>query len=355
MDFLKIRNKAKGRAPGSGASSRTDPRAGPPRAQASPPPIPTGGSPAAPPPVAGPVLTEADVVAGKLAAKLQGLPEPTPAPGAPDPRFTTWRPGTSDRPLVPEPEPKPVPQPAPSDFAVYDPTRSHAPAPDPRASEPSTLRPLTASAAPPGDRGSASAQRTRPPLPERDSLDEFFYRQDEAVPSLNALPADAALPPTVLHKAEGIEEYLVFRLGAEEYGVGIERVHEVLKPQPVTEVPRAPVGVLGVITVRGEVVAVFDPRLRLGIAGSPPPEGSGRIVIVNDGEGRCGLLVDEVASVVRLAQGSIEPCPQGIGGQSADCLAGIGRERNRLFMVLDLGALLRRGPARVGRPTDARA
>ncbi|HET6413676.1 MAG TPA: chemotaxis protein CheW [Anaeromyxobacter sp.] len=300
-------------------------------------------------------MTEADVVAGKLAARLQGLPEPTGAPGVPDPRFTTWRPGTTGRPLVPEPEPKPVPQPAPSDFAVYDPARSRPPVPDPRAGEPLPFRPIP-SAPLPGDRGRPFPERPRPPpAPERDPLDEFFYRQDEAVPSLDALPLDAALPVAVPHEAEGIEEYLIFRLGTEEYGVPVERVHEVLKPQPVTEVPRAPAGVLGVITVRGEVVAVFDPRLRLGLPGSPPSEGAGRIVIVDDGEGPCGLLVDEVASVVRLAQGSIEPCPQGIGGQSADCLAGIGRERNRLFMVLDLSALLRRGAMRTGRPADARA
>jgi purine-binding chemotaxis protein CheW len=47
---------------------------------------------------------------------------------------------------------------------------------------------------------------------------------------------------------------------------------------------------------------------------------------------------------VRLRPGSIEPCPHGIGGASQEFLAGIGRERERLFTVLDLGALLRRAP-----------
>lgn len=130
-----------------------------------------------------------------------------------------------------------------------------------------------------------------------------------------------------------------------------------LKSPAVTEVPRAPAGILGVVTVRGEVVAVFDPRRRLGLPGPTPEVGQGRIVIVDDGEGPCGLLVDMVASVVRLAHGSIEPTPQGIGGAAADCLAGIGRERNRLFTVLDLAALLRRGPAtpRAGRGGHAGA
>jgi purine-binding chemotaxis protein CheW len=189
----------------------------------------------------------------------------------------------------------------------------------------------------------------------RDPLDEFFFHEGEEVPALASLPADPEMASAAGPELAGVEEYLTFRLGIEEYAVAIERVREVLKAQPVTEVPRAPAGVLGVVTVRGEVVAVFDPRRRLGLPGDPPREGTGRIVVVDDGEAPCGLLVDAVSGVVRLAPGSIEPCPQGIGGASADCLAGIGREQGRLFTVLELGALFRRSPARAGRTADARA
>ncbi len=76
------------------------------------------------------------------------------------------------------------------------------------------------------------------------------------------------------------------------------------------------------------------------------PEREGKIVILDAGEGPAGLQVDRIASVVRLRPGSIEPCPQGIAGQRAEVLAGIGRDGDRLFTVLDLGALLRRATAR---------
>jgi purine-binding chemotaxis protein CheW len=195
----------------------------------------------------------------------------------------------------------------------------------------------------------ATAVRPQAPgarrAPAPDPLEEFFYRIDEQVDALSALPAEPEASPVSGPEDGGVEEYLTFRLGTEEYAVPIARVREVLKATPVTEVPRAPTGILGVVTVRGEVVPVFDPRRRLGLPGPLPAPGTGRIVIVDDGEGPSGLLVDGVASVVRLARGSIEPCPQGIGGSSAECLAGIGRERARLFTVLDLEALLRRAPA----------
>jgi purine-binding chemotaxis protein CheW len=105
-------------------------------------------------------------------------------------------------------------------------------------------------------------------------------------------------------------------------------------------VPRAPADVLGVITVRGEVVPVFDPRRRLGLPRAPNVEAS-RVVIVDDGGGPFGLLVDQVANVVRLPHGAIEPCPQGMGGASADCMEGIGRDGARLFTVLSVPSLLR--------------
>jgi purine-binding chemotaxis protein CheW len=178
--------------------------------------------------------------------------------------------------------------------------------------------------------------------PPGDPLDDFFYRADEPGPALGLLAAstEAAVAPAEL--VERIE-FLTFLLGTEEYAVEIDRVREVMRSPPITEVPRAPPDVLGVITVRGEVVAVFDPRGRLGLPRGEPT-GAGRVIIVADGAGSCGLLVDAVASVVRLPRGAIEACPQGMGGASADCLQGIGRDHDRLFTVLSVPALLK--PAR---------
>jgi purine-binding chemotaxis protein CheW len=146
------------------------------------------------------------------------------------------------------------------------------------------------------------------------------------------------------------QELLTFLLGAEEYAVAIDRVREVVRSPPITEVPRAPGHILGVVTVRGEVVAVIDPRRRLGLPPAHPAEGEGKVIIVDAGEGPCGLHVDRVASVVRLLPGAIEPCPQGIAGQRAEFLTGIGRESDRLFTVIDLPALLRRASTRAAAP-----
>jgi purine-binding chemotaxis protein CheW len=171
-----------------------------------------------------------------------------------------------------------------------------------------------------------------------DPLDDFFYREDEASPGAGLVPL--AVPGGLAPEAVALDEFLIFRLGGEEFGVEIGRVVEVMRTPPVTEVPRAPPDILGVISVRGDVVTVFDPRARLGLGGGVAVPAR-RVVVVDDGEGACGLLVDLVAGVVRLPQGALEPCPQAIGVAGGDVFLGIGREQERLFTVLDIRALLR--------------
>jgi purine-binding chemotaxis protein CheW len=341
MDFLEIRKKAKERAQARAAEVAAVPppdRSRAPDADAGAGAADPAGGPAA----AGAVLTEDDLVDAALAARLQGLPPPTPEQPTPpveaDGRFTTWRPGAGAPPPV---------VPGPLDVGPGAPSLAAPP-----------LAAVAPAVAAGEDGGHLTAGVPGPEAaPALDPLDEFFYRPDEAAPAVPQLAASAA-EPGVAPASLVREEYLTFLLGPEEYAVAIGRVREVIKAPPITEVPRAPAHVLGVVTVRGEVVAVVDPRRRLGLPPGALSEGEGRVVIVDAGEGGCGLLVDRVASVVRLPPGSIEPCPHGIAGQRAELLAGIGRAGERLFTVLDVAALLRRAPrADPGRAggVDARA
>jgi purine-binding chemotaxis protein CheW len=345
MDFLSIRKKARERAeakeagaPASDAGARA-----PATAEASPAPAPRPPEPAAPvrreerlealaarPQRRGTdaILTDDDLLEGALQARFEGL-----APSA-DGRFATWRPGSGPPPVEPDPDTYAARSPLgpPSDEA---PPAAPTPPAEPRdASEPG------ASA-----RTSAPIPAPIPALPA-DPLDLFFYRPDEEAALVPALGAVAAEEP-VLQRPERLDEFLTFRLAKEEFAVAIERVREVLRAPAITEVPRAPADVLGVMTVRGEVVPVIDARARLGV---PADRGAGgRIVIVDAGAGPLGVLVDEVTSVVRLPRGAIEPCPQGLSVAASDCVTGIGRWRERLFMVIDTMALLRPGSATEGR------
>jgi chemotaxis signal transduction protein len=85
-------------------------------------------------------------------------------------------------------------------------------------------------------------------------------------------------------------------VGGAEFGIPAERVREVLRPPPVTRVPFALDGVLGIAQVRGTVLAVVDLGERLGLA---PVGGAGRLVVVwGGGREAVGLLVDRVVGLL---------------------------------------------------------
>lgn len=137
-------------------------------------------------------------------------------------------------------------------------------------------------------------------------------------------------------------EVLAFRLGAEEYAVDILRIRELLKLRPITDVPRAPPFVLGIMSVRGQIVPIVDLRMRMRMPVSPPTRES-RIVMVTRGEDLFGLLVDGVRQVVRLRDDDVEPTPRTLGAHDAEYLAGIARPRAdgaRMLILLNLDAVL---------------
>src|SRR5437660_2417062 len=94
-------------------------------------------------------------------------------------------------------------------------------------------------------------------------------------------------------------EYLAFRLGTDTYAVPIGEVREILKLPPVTEVPRAPNEIMGVVSVRGLLVTVIDLKRRLRVTPADITK-KGRILLVMGAEGEViGLYVDEVLQVYR--------------------------------------------------------
>jgi purine-binding chemotaxis protein CheW len=140
-------------------------------------------------------------------------------------------------------------------------------------------------------------------------------------------------------EAEDLCQWLTFSLGAEEYALDIRQIKEIIKPRQVTEIPRVPEFILGVISLRGIIVPVFDLSRRLRL-GSADLTASSRIVVCRAGERSAGLLVDRISQVIRIPVRSIEPPPVVLSGLDRELVAGVGRHQSRMLIQLYLPNVL---------------
>lgn len=142
--------------------------------------------------------------------------------------------------------------------------------------------------------------------------------------------------------AADVEEertFVAFRLDAEEFGLPVESVREILRVGDVTRVPQAPPHIRGVTNVRGSILPVVEIRTRIGL---PPldPSPSARIVVLEVGERALGLLVDRVTRVAKVLASEIEPPPAEVVTARTDYVAGVAKRSDGLLILLDPGKTL---------------
>lgn len=140
-------------------------------------------------------------------------------------------------------------------------------------------------------------------------------------------------------ETSGSNQYLAFHLGSEEYALGIRQISEIIKVREFTDIPRAPDFILGIISLRGVVVPIYDlqKRLNLGVAEILP---ASRIVVCQQGDVSVGFLVDSINQVVKLSDNELEPPPGVLSGLDREMVAGIGRYQGRMIILLNLQSVL---------------
>lgn len=121
----------------------------------------------------------------------------------------------------------------------------------------------------------------------------------------------------------GTRALLGFIAGNERYALPLSSIREILRPLPLTEVPRAAGSVMGVVSVRGTVTTLVDLRKRLNVD-APEPNPTNRILLCDQGNEVIGLFVDSVLQVYRLREDEVELAPA-LGGDAPAHILGIGR------------------------------
>ena len=144
------------------------------------------------------------------------------------------------------------------------------------------------------------------------------------------------------------EQFIVFRLGDQEYGLPIAAVDEIARPpEHITRLPKAPAFIDGVMNLRGTVVPIVDLGRRFELP-SKEPQATRRILVVAVGGGKTGFMVDGVSEVLKLSPDAIKPAPE----VSSEQMRLIGRVANleaqgRIILLIEPTQLLDRVEADV--------
>ncbi len=135
-----------------------------------------------------------------------------------------------------------------------------------------------------------------------------------------------------------IRTYLSFTISGENYAVNVSKVLEVLQNEHITPVPNSPAFIRGILNFRGEVVPVFDTRIRFNLT---ERNSSNYNIIVLDVSGeksvlRLGAIVDKVDNVISLHDDEIKPVPVMSSDYNTDFLQGIYKQGKNFTMVLNV-------------------
>ena len=138
---------------------------------------------------------------------------------------------------------------------------------------------------------------------------------------------------------EALNQFVVFKLGGNEFAVAIEQVQEILVLGPVARVPKTPGFIEGIINVRGKIIPVLNLRKRLEIAGAARDQDA-RIIVAEVDEQTVGMIVDLVTEVVKLPVSGLEPPPPLITTVSPRFVTSVGKLDGRILVILNLDRIL---------------
>ncbi|MDO4303091.1 MAG: chemotaxis protein CheW [Bacillota bacterium] len=134
-------------------------------------------------------------------------------------------------------------------------------------------------------------------------------------------------------------QYIVIKLGSEQYGIDIKYVDNIVRMQHITRVPKVAKYLKGVINLRGEVIPVMSLRLKMDLPDDEITKATRIIILKLEQHGTIGVIVDEVKEVVTLSTAEIEKVSYDGKEERVNYINGIGKHDNELISILDLNTV----------------
>ena len=134
-------------------------------------------------------------------------------------------------------------------------------------------------------------------------------------------------------------QYIVVKIGNEQYGIDISYVDNIVRMQKIIRVPKAQHYFKGVINLRGVIVPVMSIRLKMQLEDDKFTNSS-RIIILKMDQALIGIIVDEVKEVVTLENTDIEKMAYDSKEDRTSYINGIGKHAGELISLLDINSVI---------------
>ena len=145
---------------------------------------------------------------------------------------------------------------------------------------------------------------------------------------------------TTEQETETAVQYIVVRIGNEQYGINIKYIDNIVRNQKITRVPKTQTYYEGVINLRGEIIPVMSIRLKLGLEDDEFTDKT-RIIIVKIEGATIGVIVDQVREVVTLDDDNTEKITRTSRDDAASgYISSIGKSKGELISLLDIVGLI---------------
>lgn len=148
-----------------------------------------------------------------------------------------------------------------------------------------------------------------------------------------------SIPDDERQRSVEMIQFIVIRLGEEQYGIDIRNIDTITRMQRITRVPKMPPYLMGVINLRGIVIPVMSIRLKLNLAPDEMSKSTRIIVVKLEQEGNVGFIVDEVKEVVSLSEDDIDKIADSAKEGKANLINAVGKYNGELISLFDLNAI----------------
>lgn len=139
---------------------------------------------------------------------------------------------------------------------------------------------------------------------------------------------------------EDLKQFIVVKLGVEQYGINIQYVQNIVRMINITRVPKAPYYIKGVVNLRGEIIPVMSVRLKFDLEEDEFSNDT-RIIFVKLDGNEIGLIVDEVKEVITLSDEDIDSISRETNEDKGSYVFGVGKVGESLVTLLNIEELIK--------------